>query len=165
MKKILALTLSTLLLLSLFACNGGAAYKNNVNVDTLADKAIACIPLANGYSDWDEDTVDYYFGDAEKLADYEVYDSRDGNDHNLFGIFKAKNSDDVSKIKSACESFIRKYSNDISGSVQNYAPGEAAKFDNAKVSVYGDYVLVTILSASDTSAVCTAVENALKADK
>ena len=54
------------------------------------------------------------------------------------------------------------YSSDISGSVQNYAPGEAEKYENAKVTVYGNYVIVTILSGSDTSAVLGAIEAELK---
>ena len=161
MKKIFAITLAAIMLITLCACNGGS-YKNNVSVDKLASKALACIPLANGYLDWDDDSIEYYFGEAEELADCEVYESKDGNDHNLFGIFKAKKSGDVNKIKSACESFIKKYSSDISGSVQNYAPGEAEKYENAKVTVYGDYVIVTLLSGNDTSAVLGAIETELK---
>ena len=161
MKKIFAITLAAIMLITLCACNCGS-YKNNVDVDKLASKAMACIPLANGYLDWDGDSIDYYFGEADELADCEVYESKDGNDHNLFGIFKAKKSGDVSKIKSACESFIKKYSSDISGSVQNYAPGEAEKYENAKVTVYGDYVIVTVLSGNDASAVLGAIESELK---
>ena len=146
---------------ALCACNGGS-YKNNVDVDKLASKALACIPLATGYLDWDDDSIEYYFGEAEELADCEVYESKDGNDHNLFAIFKAKKSGDVNKIKSACESFIKKYSSDISGSVQNYAPGEAEKYENAKVTVYGDYVIVTGLWGNDASAVLGAIETELK---
>ena len=161
MKKLLAITLAALMLVTLCACGGD--YKNNVDVDDLADKAMSCIPLDNGYLDWDDDIIDYYLSDAEELADdCEVYESKDGNDHNLFGIFKAEKSGDVGKIKDACESFIEKYSSDISGSVQNYAPGEAEKYENAKVTVYGNYVIVTILSGEDTSAVLGAIEAELK---
>ena len=43
-----------------------------------------------------------------------------------------------------------------------YDPAEKGKLENAQVFVFGNYVIFTMLSESDTAAVKTAAENLLK---
>ena len=70
--------------------------------------------------------------------------------YNEFGILRAKNEEDAKKLSVICQAYIDLK---IEGTNPHYLPNEYPKIQNAKVKVYGCYVVYTILSDADTKTV------------
>lgn len=167
--RALSLLLSLCLLGSLVACGG--SWKDDVQTSALGVTITKALPVGDGWatvndgyissSEWGED----YQVLLDAVSDYciQISEQSDMNIDEL-GVFHVTSSGDVSKVKAIVETYVSAKKLRMTSLLESYNPDELPKLDAAKVTVCGNYILYTILSASDTSAAHSAFESALKAE-
>ncbi len=149
-------------LTALTSCGGDkTAYKNDVSVGTVCDTIEATVPATEGYNSADSDYLNFYFEGADALLDgYEIRYAKASTNINEFGVFKVKDGQ-AAALKTLCESYLSLM---LDRWVANadYIESEYPKMSEAQVKIFGNYVVYTILTKSDQTAVFTAVEGLLK---
>ncbi|MBQ9151760.1 MAG: DUF4358 domain-containing protein [Clostridia bacterium] len=163
------LTLS-LLLCSLVAC-GGQNWRTDLSVTSLCDTVVAALPAGDGFdtvsdgyvsaSSWGDDYADY----MALVTDYRIIVSVN-SDMNVdeIGVFQTANAKDADKMKTFVEKYLEAKQLRMTPLLESYNQAELPKLDNADVTVCGNYVLYTILNASDTTNAHSAFEKALQTD-
>ncbi len=165
MKKLIYISLILLsLVLCLSACN--ASYRDDQSAKQVADAMLAAINVAGGCTAVDSDYVSLEFPDASAIdssvSDWCIYPSTSSATVDEFGVFHVKDGQDVGAVKAAVEQYVQSMQVKLEVYLNMYDPAEESKLDNAQVFVYGNYVLFTMLSESDTAAVKSAAESLLK---
>lgn len=149
--KLISALLCLTFIFSLCSCNNSSAYKNDVSSKTISDAIVEAINAPQGFIAPDSDFIEFNMEGATDLCeDYAIMISSMNVNYNEFGIMRAKNEDDAKKLAEICQSYI-----DIKkeGTNPHYLPQEYPKIQNAKVKVYGCYVVYTILSDADAKTV------------
>ena len=164
--RFLSAALSLLLLtLPLASCGdkNSSSYRNDVTVGAVCDAAEGCVPTADGYYNYADDSeyLDFNFEGANSLIEsYEIRIARASDNINQFGVFKVKDGS-ANVMKTICQTYI-----DIMMerwvSQANYIFDEHPKMENAEVRVFGNYVVYTMLLPSDKTAVFNAIDALLK---
>lgn len=151
-----------LLALALLAGCGASAAKlrDDVAVDTLADKALSCLAARADLVRMKDAYVAGVMGiDTAAYADYAVYISAQGTNMDEFGVFRLADPAGAA----AAEAQLRAYLQMREDTWMNeYTPEEHPKLQNAQVKVLGSYLVYGILSDSEREAVFAACEDALK---
>ena len=162
---------AVLLIASLAACNKCGNWKDDLTSASLSATVKAALPAGDGWdtvsddyispSAWGEDYADY----LELVTDYVITISAE-SDMNVdeMGVFHVENAKDAAKIKSFTQKYLEGKKLRMAPLLESYNQAELPKLDCAKVTVCGNYVLYTILSAEDTTAAHTAFETALKGE-
>lgn len=161
-KRITTLALALLLSLSLAACGKGETYRDDVAAKTLSDTVAAKIPVTDGYLYSEADFLTYYFGGNPAIDDFAIASSAASSDINEYGILHVNDPAQVQEIAKMAEVYLSNQRDFLSTFVNTYNAAEMAKLEAMRVEVYGNYVVYTILSESDTAAVHAAVESALQ---
>lgn len=167
----LASLLSLLILLSAFtACDGGN-WRNDVAAAEVSRQVEAALPAGDGFesvsdafisaSSWGEDYADY----MKLVAEHRIFISAN-SDMNVdeVGIFRTESAKDASKIKGFVEKYLEAKKLRMTPLLESYNQAELPKLDCAEVTVCGNYVLYTILNATDTTAAHSAFEKSLQAE-
>jgi len=148
---VIAATLFTLLV----SCGDGR--EKDVSAAELAD----AVEKAIGKSDMKDPGESYVKGymkrSAEELGDFAIRKTVVGTSIDEFGVFKA-GSMSTAELRSMLEGYIKL----LQDAWMNYQPDEKPKLDGARITVQGGYVLLTILSDSDSDAAVKAFKAALK---
>lgn len=151
--KIISSLLCLITVLSVCSC--AKTYKEGIAADELANAIAAAIPTKDGYYTADADFVDFSIPGASALCeDYIVKIASSDTNKSEFGVFCAANSSDVDKLAELCQKYIDDAKKNLIG---DYLPEEMPKIENAKVLVYGDYVIYTVLTDADRQAAITAI--------
>ena len=171
LRRLALLTLCALLLmLPLTACES-TNWKDDLTAASLTATVKSSLPAGDGWetvsddyvspSAWGEDYADY----LSLVTDYVITVSAE-SDMNVdeMGIFHAGSAKDAAKIKSFAEKYLEGKKLRMAPLLESYNQAELPKLDCAKVTVCGNYVLYTILSAENTTAAHTAFETALKGE-
>lgn len=151
--------ISAVLLLTLFAgCGKTAAISNDVAVtDISAD--ITAVLSDDALVSVD---ADYIAGSMKMdVSDYDSYDVKinsKGINIDEFGIFKAKDTAQLTKVTKAVNDYIQMRKDTW---MEEYMPEERPKLDSAEVMILGNYVMYAILSDDDKHAAFDAFEKAL----
>ena len=148
--KLICTLLCLVFILSLCAC-GGNEYKNDVTSKSLADAIVEAIAAPQGFTAPDSDFIEFNMEGATALCeDYCIMLSSMNINYNEFGVLRAKNEADAEKLAEICQTYI-----DLKkeGANPHYLPNEYPKIENARVKVYGCYVVYTVLSDADTKTV------------
>ena len=170
MKKIKALLCICLIaaaILSVTSC-GNSQYKDDVSIDSLSNAITNAVPEENGYTTLGNDYITLEFTGAaditENTSAYCVVASTTSSNINEFGIFHVKEDGDKAKVKNAVESYVSQQTGKLRSMLEMYSADELSKLDEAKVTIYGNYVIYTIFSKEQTDVALKAVTNLLKAD-
>ena len=148
--KLISLLLCLSFIVALCACGGGD-YKNDATSKAIADAIVEKLAAPQGFLAPDSDFIEFNMEGASGLCeDYCIMLSSMNINYNEFGILRAKNEADAKKLAEICQSYI-----DLKkeGANPHYLPNEYPKIENAKVKVYGCYVVYTVLSDADTKTV------------
>ena len=165
MKKYTVRTIS-LILVALFsvmalASCGGANYRDDVSVNTIAASIQEKIPVPDGYYGPDSDYLSFYFEGAESIAtEYVIEFSATSTNINQFGIFHVKDGE-AEKMKAICEAYIETMNKRWIAQA-NYIASEHPKMEGAEVRIFGNYVVYTMLTEADKAIAFDAVESALE---
>jgi len=150
--KFICALLCLIFILSLVSCDKGESkYKDDVTSKALGDAIVDAINAPQGFLAPDSDFIEFNMEGATALCeDYCIMLSSMNINYNEFGIMRAKNEDDAKKLADICQSYI-----DIKkeGANPHYLPQEYPKIENAKVKIYGCYVVYTVLSDADAKIV------------
>ena len=165
MKKLISISLILLsLVLCLSACN--ASYRDDQTSVQVADQMLAAITVAGGCTAVDSDYVSLEFPSAatvtDAVSDWCIYSSTSSSTVDELGVFHVKDGQSTADVKKAVEEYVQSMQVKLEVYLDMYDPAEKGKLENAQVFVFGNYVIFTMLSESDTAAVKTAAENLLK---
>ena len=165
-KRILTLTLALLLTLSFAACGKTVAYRDDVGVDTLSAAVSALIPVEGGYDMSGEDFLKYYFDfDGDHTIDgYAIAASAASSDVNEYGIIHVSDPEQVATVEELAQVYVENQRDFLSTFVNTYNAAEMAKLETMQVRVFGNYIVYTILSDTDTQAVMDTIEAKLTAN-
>lgn len=162
---------ATLLLLSVVACDTSSNWRDDLSAVSVSNSVKAALPAEDGWeavsddyispSAWGESYADY----LALVADHSITLSAE-SDMNVdeLGVFHVKDAKDASKIKAFAQKYLEAKKLRMAPLLESYNQAELPKLDCAEVTVCGNYVLYTILSAEDTTAAHSAFEKALKAE-
>ena len=117
---------------------------------------------ADDYAEYDDDFVEFFFGDMIAERDHTVVYSKEQNDINEVGIFHAESASDALEIYEKATEYIREMKETQRAFIASYAPEELPKLDSAEVRRYGNYVIYAILSEADSDSFFEHVEDTLK---
>ncbi|MDY5940046.1 MAG: DUF4358 domain-containing protein [Eubacteriales bacterium] len=158
-KKLIPLLLCAAMLFSLVSCGGAKTYRSDVPVDSLAAAGEACIALRSNLSDATEEFLDFYLEiDTALCNGFKVRRPSGSSAIDEYGIFSAKSAEDAETIRGALNKYLK---GRVDAWDTRYDQSEKPKVDGAKTTVYGNYVIYTILSSSEQTAFLSAVEELL----
>ena len=166
MKKYLryiTLTLALILLSSLVlsSCSGSKSYKTDVAVSTLSDAAKKQIEISGGYMTTDPDYIEFNLEGLPTPKEFEIFmASNSSANKNEVGIFPYENTTDAENAKAVVKKYLVAKDESYKAAI-DYTPNEYPKIENAKVVVFGNYVVYTILTVDDSEKVTSAIENLL----
>ena len=161
MKRIF-IALILLLCLALYACSKGAEYRDDLDTEDILKGAPHSVRSADNYDEYDDDFIEFFFGDIPAARDHTVLYSKEQNDINEVGIFHASNESEALEIYEITSAYIKDMQETQRTFIASYAPNELAKLDGARVQKYGHYVVYTILNSDDADAIFAHIENTLK---
>lgn len=148
--RLICALLSLVCIFSLVSCSN-SDYKNDVSSKELSDAIVEAIASPQGFTAPDSDFVEFNMEGAAALCeDYSIMLSSININMNEFGVFHAKSEKDAESVAAICQSYIDLK---IEGYNPHYLPQEYPKIQNAKVKVYGSYVVYTVLTDEDTAKV------------
>jgi len=156
-KSLISLLLAAALL-TLAACSG-KTYRTDVSLDTLASAGETCIEKRANLSDATEEFLDFYLSVDSQLYDsFRVRRPSGSASIDEYGIFLAKSPESAEQIRTALDGYLK---GRVDSWDTRYDQSEKPKVDGAKTTVYGNYVIYTILSSSEQTAFLSAVEKQL----
>ena len=163
MKRIITCLLALLMLLSLASCekNNDANYKNDVEVNALADAAVAVLNPEIKYLVPDEYYLADYFTTPDYVTSYTLRRAMIGNNLNEFGIYLVKDGK-TAEMKKVLTGYLETCYNTNKEWYNGYIPQEVPKLRDAEVKVFGNYVVYVILNEADRAAVLDAIKDALQ---
>lgn len=152
-----AAVLAAAMILTLLCACGGAAdvpvSDVTAAVDEALDKGDSLVSVDASY------IKGYMKMDVSDYEDYAVKINAYGANIDEYGVFKAADSSQAKKIKSAVEAYLQLR---LDSWMDEYMPEEKPKLSSAQVKSSGNYVMYCILSDSDKQAAFDAFEGALK---
>ena len=159
MKKILALIIAVAALLSFTACNKAVEYKDDVAVSALSDAGMKQISLSSNLNTASDEFMMFFLNvDSSLYTECAVMTPMGSSSIDEFGIFKAANAEDAAKIEAALSTYL---ASRVATWDTRYSQEEKPKVDGAKTTVYGNYVIYTILSAEEQGAFLDAISDIL----
>ena len=164
MKKLTLIAAMLLCLaLTLSACS---SYRTDVAVSDLSSAVIGAVSTQGGFTATDADYVSLEFTSPDVITanvqEWIICASTSSQTVDEFGIFRVKDGGDVNAVKAEVEKYVQALQVKLEVYLDMYDPAEKTKLENAQVFVYGNYVVFTMLSDADTTAVQNAVQNGLK---
>ena len=161
MKRIFLLFV-LLLCVCLYACARAAEYRNDLDTEDILKGAPHTVRSADDYAEYDDDFVEFFFGDLPASRDHTVIYSKDQNDINEVGIFHAGSEAEALDIYEKATEYISDLRETQRSFIASYAPDELPKLDGARVERYGNYVVYAILTNEDSEALFGHIEGSLR---
>ena len=161
MKKIFIIA-TLLLCIALYACSKVTEYKDDLDTEDILKGAPHSMRSADDYAEYDDDFVEFFFGDMIAERDHTVIYSKEQNDINEVGVFHAESDSNALEIYEKATEYIREMKETQRAFIASYAPEELPKLDSAEVRRYGNYVIYAILSEADSDSFFEHVEDTLK---
>lgn len=160
MKKIFSAFLVLIMTFStLISCGGEVSYKDDLSVTALADAGKNEISLASNLTNASDEFMMFFLNvDASLYSECTVLTPAGSSSIDEFGIFKASSAENVANIENALKTYL---AGRVATWDTRYSQTEKPKVDGAKVTVYGNYVIYTILSAEEQGNFLDAVKEAL----
>ncbi len=151
--KLISAVLCLILLLSLAACSKD--YRDDLKASELASAIEKAAPAEGGYAAAESDFADFNMKGITDICDeYVIKLSSADTDMSEFGVFHAKNPTDAKKISDICQKYLDKT---LANYNPDYLPEEYPKIQNAKVTVYGNYVVYTMLTETERAEAVEAI--------
>ena len=158
-KRITATVLVLILMFTLAACgNKGNAYRDDVSVKALSDTVEAKIPVSGGYIFSDAEFLTFYFNGNTAIDAFAIASSAESSDVNEYGIIHVSDPEQVATVEELAQVYVENQRDFLSTFVNTYNAAEMAKLETMQVRVFGNYIVYTILSDTDTQAVMDTIE-------
>ena len=162
MKKLFCITVSLLLLTSLFSCNNrDTVYRDDISCAEILENASEQLPIDLGYKSLGGEHKKYYFDNTRLDDDCAFLGSVASEDINEIGIFHAPTLQAREELLELCEDYLEDYLEEKEAFIASYAPAELEKLKNAEARAFGNYVAYAILSKDDRALFFDTVEKLL----
>ena len=159
MKKIFAIIIC-LSMLSLTACTQGD-YSNAARCSDIADSVKLSLSDGQEYENYDSSHIKYNFEDTSLQDDACIFYSVDSSDINEVGIFHGAKEDDIDELTAIIENYLRDMRENQRAFIESYAPNEIPKLEDARVYIFGNYIVYTILPSDQRDAAIDEIEKIL----
>ncbi|MBQ7379261.1 MAG: DUF4358 domain-containing protein [Clostridia bacterium] len=164
MKKI-TLIAALLLCFTLAFTACASSYRSDVAVNDLTSAVLNAVSTTGGFTAADSDYVDLEFAKPDVISanvdQWMICASTSSSTVDEFGIFRVKDGGDVSAVKAEVSDYVQALQVKLEVYLDMYDPAEKTKLENAQVTVYGNYVVFTMLSEADTAALKSVIEDTL----
>lgn len=150
-----------ILALTFASCSKKVEYKNDLACEPLAKDLSALCPVDDGYSEYGEDQIRFFFENTSIHDDYAIFYSTNAEDINEIGIFHCPNEDSAEEMARITENYIKMMQDTQINFISSYAPYEIPKLESAEVRRYGNYVVYTILDTDERRSVYSLLEKDL----
>ena len=173
MKKMISMIAGACLVaLLLCGCDRGGRYRSDVSAHDVMEEILDELPNAGAdYRYVSEDFVSassFGEGDRELLkaaSDWAVVVSRNADTNvSEIGVFHIGEDADAEGVLAMVTSYVDAQKLRLPPLLEMYNPDELPRVENARVEVFGRYVVYTILGETDTAAVRRGVLDALVDD-
>lgn len=155
----LALIVASMLFLS--SCSQ-KRYREDIGCGSVCDVAADMLGGRGIYSEYTEEYIRYELGDRVCDADDRcVIYSTATEDINELGIFFVSDDDELREVAKACREYIEYIRESKRAFISSYAPLELSKLDDARVMVFGNYVVYCILDERTADMICDEIEKIL----
>ena len=151
-------------ILQFFASCDQLEYSDAASCQELGNQAKSLLEKQTrmDYELYDDMHIKYNFDATELHDDSFIFYSAEVENIDEVGIFHAGSKENATAIASLAEKYISDMQKNQRAFIESYAPAETAKLDDARVYILGNYVIYTILSPSDRSAVIDKIESLLR---
>ncbi len=151
MRKILAAFLVIVIAFSAFvSCGSKVEFKDDITVATLVQAGKKQISLSSNLTDASDEFMTFFLNvDASLYTECVVMTPAGSAAIDEFGIFKASSAEDAAKIEASLKTYL---ASRVATWDTRYSQAEKPKVDGAKTTVYGNYVIYTILSSKEQTA-------------
>ena len=92
--------------LCLYACAKAAEYRDDVDPEDILKGAPHSVRSADDYTEYDDDFVEFFFGELPTSRDHALIYSKEQNDINEVGIFHASSEDETLEIYEKVSEYI-----------------------------------------------------------
>ncbi|MBR6708797.1 MAG: DUF4358 domain-containing protein [Clostridia bacterium] len=157
--RTLALLLAILVLALVCTACSAPTLRNDVSIAELSAVVEPKIANAEHLDTADADYFRFNLEGTEIAEERIVRLAISGKTLDEYGIFRAASDEDVAQLKDACEAYLVRRNE---AWMNEYLVEEYPKLRDAEVHVIGRYVVVLILSDTETEAVLAAITESLK---
>ncbi len=151
-----ALCLMVFLLVFAVSCGGAPKYRDDLMVSQLAETVIA---NASGGKDLVKDNefaTDNLRTVTDMCSEFAFYYNPSASNLDRFGIFHIASEKEVENAKQAILEYSQTEVTALREIADRYTPEESEKLDHANILVCGKYILFSIFSSEDSTAVTAA---------
>lgn len=153
-------SLLSVLMICIMLVSCAVTYTDSLSSQELMWVAREVIDTESGMRWIDEDIILEFADDMpEYLRDFAVVRSNDAKNINEIGVFRVEEGH-ATEVFDMATGYIQSKQNMYRA--MNYFPEEQEKVDNATVKIFGNYVVYSFLNEKDTSALYTAISDALR---
>lgn len=153
-------SLLSVLMICIMLVSCALTYTDSLSSQELMWVAREVIDTESGMRWIDEDIILEFADDMpEYLRDFAVVRSNDAKNINEIGVFRVEEGH-ATDVFDMATGYIQSKQNMYRA--MNYFPEEQEKVDNATVKIFGNYVVYSFLNEKDTSALYTAISDALR---
>ena len=163
-KALCVTLLLAVLLVGAVACS--SHYRSDVAAPAALDAMIASLQSGDDpeYHVADDETYAVYF-DADEaytlVQDCRIAYHNEGTNVDQLGVFRVKEGQSVEPVRRMVQTYVDGQAEYLYGFASNYQRDELDKIEGARVEVYGQYVVYTILSSADRTAATEALTAAI----
>ena len=155
MKKFLVSILALITCLSFVGCT--KKYVKNIEANEISKALQRSITTEGGYREAGESFMPLNIAAPEHcIKEFRIVEATDDKNQNEIGVFRANSTADAKEIAKYCQKYI---DNEKANYNPDFDPDEAVKTDNAKVHIFGIYVIYTILTPEDTDYALIVIDN------
>lgn len=161
MKKPLFFLLLCLFLFSLFsACSTKNDYATDIPVSELTNSVLSALDDDVHYRAAQDGYLNDYFTLPNYVSESSVCFAEDGNNLNEIGIYRVspEHTDDMKEL---LQNYLSSALLKNEAWYNSYIPQETPKLRDAKVKIFGNYVVYAILSPKDQSILFQSIQNKL----
>ena len=146
----------------LFGSCAKKEYSTDYSCRELCEVAIKAIDDGQEYVEYGETYLKYEFdGEVMDAEDYCLIYSVKVEDVNEMGVFLAEDEDAARDIAEACLEYVEELREDKRAFISSYAPAELPKLDEARVMVYGRYVVYAVLDKDSSERAYESIETVI----
>ena len=162
MNKILSFILSTILISLLLCSCSNKQYSDSHECSYITTALQNEILNRQDYVLYSAEDIAFMLDDTDNFDSYSVIYSSSSDDIGEVGVFHAVSEEQSLELLDDVVDYLSDLKEEKSSFVRNYLPNEQQKLDGSKVKRFGNYVVFTVLDASDSEAVFKKIEKLLK---
>ena len=160
--KILLFTIFLASLCNLICACSKKQYNDTVDCEYITDALQSKALAGEEYSTYAYEDISFILDEIEGFDSYSVIYSSSSDDIGEIGVFHAVSADKSADLLDDIAEYLSELKKEKISFVKNYLPEEQKKLDGATVKCFGNYVVFTVLDASQSKAVFAQIEQILE---